>query len=193
MPARASSSIRPLLAIPAGREAEWVLQRVADEADRGVAEIEQVSRRQSASRGVVPDDARHRRDRRGVHIDEYDGNRAAAQCRHRHIGRRQRHHDQPVGSLRLGQGAEVVVALLDRLDVIDDEVELAVGENGVDPAQSFCRLRPREERDDDPDGERPAEAQPSRCGTRREAKLLHHGQDPVARPRVDDILPVQGP
>jgi hypothetical protein len=38
-----------------------------------------------------------------------------------------------------------LVALLDRLDVVNDEVELAVTEDGIDPAQAFGSLRPRQE------------------------------------------------
>ena len=121
------------------------------------------------------------------------GTGTAAERGDRPVGRRQRHHDQPVGALRLGQRAEVVVALLDRLDVVDDEVELAVGQNGVDAAEPLCRLRPGQERDDDADGQRPTEAQPPRRRARREAELLHHGQDPVAGLGVDDVLPVQRP
>ena len=78
---------------------------------------------------------------------------------------------------------EVVVALLDRLDVVDDEVELAVGQDGVDAAQPLGGLRAGEERDDDADRQRPPEAEPPGRRARREAELLHHRQDPVARLR----------
>ena len=47
--------------------------------------------------------------------------------------RRQRHDEQAVRPLRLGERPQVVVALLDRLDVVDDEVELAVGRTASTP------------------------------------------------------------
>ena len=93
----------------------------------------------------------------------------------------------------LGESAEVVVALADRLDVVDDEVELAVGQDRVDPAEPFGSLRPGEERDDHADGQRSAEAEAAGRRARREAKLLHDRQDPVPRLGVDDVLAVQRP
>ena len=104
---------------------------------------------------------------------------------------RQRHDEQAVGALRLGEGAQVVVALLDGLDVVDDEVEVAVGQDGVDAPEPLGGLRPGQERDDDADGQGSAEAQASGRRARREAELLHHGQDPAPRLRIDDVLPVE--
>ena len=71
-------------------------------------------------------------------------------------------------AMRIDEGLQVVVALLDRLDVVDDEVELAVGEHRVDAAEPLRRLRPGQERHDDADRQRPPEAQAARRGTRRE-------------------------
>ena len=141
---------------------------------------------------VVPDHARHRGDRRRVHVDEDHWDRRATE-QYRSLGRRQRHHDEPVGSLGLGEGPQVVVALLDRLDVVDDEVELAVRQHGVDAPQPFSRLRPGQERNDDTDGQCPTEAQTPGGRARREAKLAHDSQDPIAGLGIDDVHPVQGP
>ena len=103
--------------------------------------------------------------------------------RDRRVRGRQRHHEQAVRALRLGEGPEVVIALLDRLDVVDDEVELAVGQDGVDAAEPLGRLRPGQERDDDADRQRPTEAEATGRGARREAELLHDRQDPIPRLR----------
>ncbi len=132
-------------------------------------------------------------DRWRMDVDEHDRNGRSAE-HGRGLGvRRQRHDEQPVGPLRLGERAQVVVALLDRLDVVDDEVELAVGQDGVDAAQPLGGLRSGQERDDHADGQRPAEAEAARRGARREAELLHHREDPIARLRVDDLAAVQRP
>ena len=94
-------------------------------------------------------------------------------------GRRQRHDEHAVRAMRLGKRAQVVVALLDRLDVVDDEVELAVGEDRVDAAEPLGRLRPGQERDDDADRQRPTEAQRRAAGLGVKPELGHHRQDPV--------------
>ena len=111
--------------------------------------------------GHEPAGGRQRRDRRRVHVDEH----------HRDRGKRPRSGtasrqaggsditDEPVGALGLGQGPQVVIALLDRLDVVDHQIEFAVGKNGVHATQPFCCLWPGEERNDDPDGQRPTETQ----------------------------------
>ncbi len=117
---------------------------------------------------------------------------AARSGRPRRSGR-QRHHEQAVRPLRLGERAQVVVSLLDRLDVVDDEVELAVGQDSVDAAEPLGGLRTGQERDDDADGQGPPEAEASGRRARREPELLHHRQDPVAGLRVDDVLAVEGP
>ena len=93
---------------------------------------------------------------------------------------RQRHHEQAVGSLRAGERTQVVVALLDRLDVVDDQVELAVAQDGVDAAEPLGRLRAGQERDHHADGQGPAEAEPPGRRARPEAQLVHDRQDPVA-------------
>ena len=51
------------------------------------------------------------------------------------LRRRQRHDQHAIGALAERQGLEVLVALLDRLDVVDEQVELAVGEGRVDAAE----------------------------------------------------------
>ena len=43
------------------------------------------------------------------------------------VAQRQRDDEQAVGPLRHGERPQVLVPLVDRLDVVDDEVELAVG------------------------------------------------------------------
>ena len=195
MPARASSAVRPCLAVAAGGEAERVVRshrrRTRWRCGRGRAgaapRVPPPAASSPITRGIASDRWR-------MHVDEHDRDRrrdrAAAPLA---SGGGSDITMQPVGSLRLGQRAQVVVALLDRLDVVDDEVELAVGENGVDAAQPFSRLRPGEERNDDPDGQRPTEAQATRGRARREAKLLHHREDAVAGLWVDHVHPVERP
>ncbi len=142
---------------------------------------------------VVPDDPRHRGDRRRMDVDEHDRDRRAHQERDGRVERRQRHHEQSVGPLRLGQGAQVVIALLDRLDVVDDEVELAVRQHRVDAAEAFGGLRPGQERHDHADGQRPTETEPPRRRARCEPELPHHRQDPLTGLWVDHVHPVQRP
>ena len=86
-----------------------------------------------------------------------------------------------------------MVALLDRLDVVDDQVELAVGQDGVDATKSLGRLRAREERHDHPDGQGPAKAEAASGRARPEPELLHYREDAVASLWIDDVLAVQSP
>ena len=177
------------LAIPARGEAERICQRVPDERDRGMAELEEVARGEHAAGRVVADDPRHGRDRRRVHVDEDHRDRTADECRERLGGRGQRHDDQPVRALRVSQRTEVVVPLLDGLDVVDDEVELAVREDGIDTTQPLRRLGTGQERHHDADRERATEAEASGGRARSETQLLHHGEDPIARPGLTTWLP----
>ena len=131
-------------------------------------------------------------DGRRVDIDEDDGDRAPQQGRDGRVRGRQRHDEEAVGALRLGKRAQIVVALLDGLDVVDDEIEVAVGQDQIHTPEPLGGLGPGEERDDHADGQRPPEAETPGRRARREAELLHHGQDPASRLRIDDVLPVEG-
>src|SRR5438093_7444221 len=91
----------------------------------------------------------------------------------------------------MGEATQVVIPLLDRLDVVDDEIELAVGQDRVNPAKPLGGLWPGKEGHDDADGQCPAEAKATSGRARSKAEFIHHGQDPVAGPGVYDLLPVE--
>src|SRR2546428_11081671 len=148
-------------------------------------------RRQRATGDIVAHHAWHFRDRRDMDVDEVNGNRRRTKGE-TVLGRRwQRNDEEPVGPLRLRQGAEVVIPLFDRLHVVDREVELRVGNDGVDAAKSLRGLWPGEERDDDAGSERSAEAQASRNVAGGEAELVDDRENPRAGLRIDDPLVVE--
>ena len=107
--------------------------------------------------------------------------------------RRQRHHQQPVVAMRIGERPQIVIPLLDRLDVVHDQIELAVGEHPVNTAQSLHRLRTSEIRHDHADRHRPPQTQPARRRTRSEPHLRRHRADPLTRQLVDDVHAVHRP
>jgi hypothetical protein len=179
--------------VPARGESERVRDGVADEADRHVAQVEQVPGGQRATRHVVADHPRQLGDFRGVDVDEDDRDRAPVKRCARSGSWRQRHDEQAVGSLRVGQRVQVVVAFLNGLDVVDDQVELAVGQDGVDAAETLGRLGSREEGHEDPDRQGASEAQPTGRRAGCEAQLFHDREDSLAGPGVHDVLAVQGP
>src|SRR5438132_5796341 len=148
-------------------------------------------RSQRATGHIVAHHARHFRDRRDMDIDEDNGNRRRTKG-DSVLGRRwQRDDEEPVGPLRLRQGAEIVIPLFDRLHVVDREVELLVRKDRVDAAKSLRGLWPGEERDDDAGSERSAEAQSSRSVAGGEAELVDDRENPRAGLRIDDPLVVQ--
>src|SRR5206468_10143615 len=75
--------------------------------------------------------------------------------------------------------------------VVDHEIELAVGQDGVDPAEPFRGLWPGKERHDHADGQCPAEAKATSGRARSEAEFVHYGKDPVAGLGVNDLLPIE--
>ena len=119
-------------AIAAGCEPEGVGELVADEADPAVPEPEQVLSRKPAAALVVTEDPREP-GRVLVRVDEDDRDVSPLEPSDHVLGRRRQGDDeQAVGPLAKGKGLEVLVALLDRLDVVDDEIELTVRESRVD-------------------------------------------------------------
>src|SRR4029453_8280116 len=87
------------------------------------------------------------------------------------LGRGKGNDEQAIGPLPKRQGLEVLVALLDRLHVVDDEVELAVGERRIDAAESLGRLRSSQERGDDRDGLGLPQAESARREARSEVEF----------------------
>jgi hypothetical protein len=128
-----------------------------------------------------------------MNVDEDDRDGAAGEGCTSFGPRRQRHDEESVGTLGVGECRQVVVALLDRLNVIDDQVELAVGEDRVDTTQPLSRLGPRKEGHDDANRQRAPETQSTRCRAGGEAQFVHHRQDSLAGLGVDAVLAVQGP
>ena len=181
-----------LEAVPARREPEGVGECVAHESDPPVAEADQVFRGELTTGDVVAQDSRKVG---GVlaRVDEDDRHVGLLEAEDILVGRRQRHDEQAVGSLPERQALEVVVALLDRLDVVDDEVELAVSEGRIDPAKPLGGLWAGEEGDDHRDRLGLAEAQPASRQARREVELLDDRGDPAFRVFVDQRAAVQGP
>src|SRR5438093_1927524 len=147
--------------------------------------------RQRATGDIVAHDARHFRNPRDMDVDEDNGNWRRTKGESV-LGRRwQRNDEETVGPLRLRQGAEVVISLFDRLHVVDREVELLIRKDSIDAAKSRRGLWAGEERDDDADGERSAEAQSPRSVAGCEAELVDHREDPRAGLRTDDPLVVE--
>src|SRR5947209_3726526 len=148
-------------------------------------------RRQRATGDIVAHHAWHFRDRRDMDVDEDNGNRRRTKGE-TVLGRRwQRNDEEAVGPLRLRQGAEVVIPLFDRLHVVDREVELLVRKDSVDAAKSLRGLWAGQERDDDADGERSAEAQSTRSVAGCEAELVDDRENSRAGLRIDDPLVVE--
>ena len=123
-------------------------------------QVQEMARSEGPASDIVADDTGRLLDGRSVHVDEDDRDRRRTQ-HHDRVGRRQRHDQQAVRPVRPGEVTQVALPLLDRLDVVDDKVELAVGQDGIDAAEAFGRLRASQEHDDDADGQGPAETESS--------------------------------
>jgi len=116
-----------------------------------------------------------------VRIDEDGGDTAPLEQRNVLVRWIQREHDHAISAVAARERAEAVGALLDRLDVEDDEVVCASPDTGDDASQPLDRRRVREERDDDRDRLRAAEGQAPRDGARRVLELLDDLEDALAR------------
>ena len=90
---------------------------------------------------VAPHDRQTRGDR-AVDIDQHDRNRSRGQ-RVKVLGRRrQGDEEDAVGPVRCRQLAEVALATVRALDVVDHDVEGAVAEHGLGAPQPLHRLGP---------------------------------------------------
>ena len=151
-------------------EAERVVEGIADEANPAVAQVEQMLRCELAARDVVAQHA-WKRARVLACVDEDNWHTRACESCHILGGRRERHDQQTICALAEWQRLEVLVSLFDRLDVVDDKVELAVCEGGIDAAKPFRCLWTRQEGNDDGDGLGLAEAEPPRREAGREVEF----------------------
>src|SRR4051812_44030865 len=86
-----------------------------------------------------------------------------------------------------------MIPLLECLHVVDDEIELAVREHGIDAAETLGCLRPRQERHDHADGERSAETEVAGRAARREAQFLDDIKYSLPGRAVDQLAAVQRP
>ena len=127
-----------------------------------------------------------------VRVDEDDRDVGTLEPRDDVLGRGKRNDEETVGPLAKGQGLEILIALLDRLDVVDDEIELAVRERRVDAAKPLGRLRSGQERGDDRDGLGLSQAEPSGREARGEVEFAGRLDDPLLRLLVDQWTVVEG-
>jgi len=182
-----------------GRHDGGVVRRVkvlrkailADMAGRTLPEAEQVLRRKVTAALIVTEYP----GQSGcvlVRVDEDDRDVGALEPWDDVLGRRKRDDEQAVGPLAKGQGLEVLVALLDRLDVVDDEIELAVRQRRVDAAESLGRLRSRQERGDDRDGLGLPQAESPGRETWGEVEFAGRLDDPLLCLLVDQGAVVEG-
>ncbi len=148
-------------------------------ATRSVTELEQVSGRELAAGDVVADHVGQTLDRRSMRVDDHDRDRGGRQPYDVLRARRERDDEQAVRALREREVLQVLVALLDRLDVVDDEIELAVAEDRVHAAQPLRGLRPGQEGRDDADRQGATEAQASRRVAGRVVELGHRVEHPL--------------
>ena len=125
-------------------------------------------------------------------VDEDDRHIGSLEPKHILVGRRQRHDEEAICPLAQREGQEVLVPLLDRLDVVDDEVKLAVGKGGVDATEPLSGLRSGQELDDDRDRLGLAKAEPTGGQARSEVELLGHLDDPSFGAFVDERAAIQG-
>ena len=168
-----SSAMRPCWRSRLDVNPKGIRRRIADEGDRAMPECQQVSRGERATGHVITDDTWHGRDGRRMDIDEHDRDGAVAESGGGIVGGREGHHEQAVRPLRVDKGPEIVVSLLDRLDVVDHQVELAVGQHGVDTAETLGRLRSGQERHHHADGKHAGQLPAtSPAGTRNFATLV---------------------
>jgi hypothetical protein len=82
-------------------------------------------------------------------------------------------------------------ALLDRLDVVNDEIELAVGESSVDAAKPLGRLRSRQERGDDRDGLGLSQTESTRREAGGKVELPGRLDDSLLRLLIDERTAVE--
>ena len=174
----------PDVPVAAGGEAERVVELVADERDLPVAEAEQMGRRGQPAGDVIADHVREPLDRRRVGVHDDDRDRGRREPANVLLARREGDDEQPVGVLGERASTESVVPLLDGLDVVDDEIELAIAQDGLDAAKSLGGLGSCEEGGDDADRERPTHAEATGGAARCVVKLRDRVQDPLALLRI---------
>ena len=145
-------------------------RRIADEADSRVALREQIVDGHLATEDIVDHDARQRPMGDG---DQDNRQSLALHAGDLLVGRAQRHDQQPVDAVARGEGLESVGALLERLDVEQQEVIFAPVAQPLDDApQPFDDRASREERRHHPDHLRAAQRQPSRGRARPVAERV---------------------
>ena len=120
-----------------------------------------------------------------MRVDDHDRDRGGREPDDVLRTRRERDDEQPVRPLREREVLQVLVALVDGLDVVDDEIELAVTEDRVHTAQPLRGLRPGQERRDDADRQGAAEAEPSGRVAGRVLQIRHRVEHALARGRID--------
>ena len=177
--------------IAARCEAKRVGELVADKADSVVPEPEQVFGRKLATALIVAEDAREP-GRVLVCVDEDDRDVSSLEPWNHVFGRGEGDDEQAISPLAKGQGLEVLVALLDRLDVVDDEIELTIRESGVDTAESLSCLRSRQERGDDCDRLGLSQTESSCREAGGEVEFPGRLDDPLLRLLIDQRTSVEG-
>ena len=189
-PASASFRVTPVLAVAARGEPEGFVNRVAENPIRAVPELQQVAGRECSTRDVIAA-RREGLDNRRCTSTNTTGTRRGREAAAVSAEGGSEMTSRP--SVRASaQRREVVVPLLDRLDVVDHQVELAVREDRIHAAEALGGLGASQERDDHADGQRPSETQAPGSGLGLKPKSCDHVQDPLTRCSVDHLAAVHG-
>jgi hypothetical protein len=174
----------------AGGEAEGVVGGLAEEPDALVTEVEEVAGGHAPADEVV---GGHRADVGAGDVDEHDGHAARRQPVERAGGRWEGHDQQAVGAVPPEEVGEALVTALRRLDVEQDEVVRAVGEDVDDAAEPLDGGGVGEEGNHDAEAVAPPERQPTGERAGSVVEHLDRRQDPLAGPVADLRAVVQHP
>lgn len=116
-----------------------------------------------------------------MRVDQDDRHGGLRQSGHVAIVGREGDYEDPIGPLAAGHVEDVVVTLLGRLDVVNNQVIGALGQGGFYAAQPLDEGRAGEERDDGGDREGLAQRKAAGVGAGDEVDLGDDVQHPLAR------------
>jgi hypothetical protein len=190
-PCRRERSPVSVEAISTRGEPEWIIEGIADVPDPPMAKVEQMLGCEFAASHVVAEDPWEVRcvlER----VDEDDRHIGSLKPREVVLGWRQRHDEKAVGALAERERPEIQVALLDGLDVVDVEVELAISQCRIDATKPFGGLGPGQEGNDDRNGLGLTKAESPGRQARRKCEFVGDGDDPSLRVVIDERAVVQG-